>query len=134
MIRWGAVLLFYGYVGLLILAGAWGMFLARLDHQYLLGLDPRSLPAETEANVLSQYRFLRATELAFGLYAFVHRHQILAGVGTGLFLTGMLAGVVARLVSLPLDGLPGPVFFFFLGAELGAGLLYLHTRQKGSHP
>jgi hypothetical protein len=122
---------FYGYVGLLVLAGGWGILFARIDHQLLLGLDPASVPSTTQANVLSQYRFLRATELAFGAYALAQRRAILAGTGTTMFLALMAIGVVARAVSLVLDGSPSPWFYFFFLSELvGVVCIYAYVQPE----
>jgi hypothetical protein len=65
--------LFYGYVLLLIVAGAWGVLFGRVDQSLLLGLHLDRLPARVQADVMSQYRFLRAIELGFGLFALIHR-------------------------------------------------------------
>lgn len=118
-LRSTATVLFYGYVLLLVAAGAWGIVGARLDLPWLLGVQLDELPARTQADLLSQYRFLRAMELAFGLFALRFRREIFAGgVHNGLFLLGMGAGVVARLWSLAADGRPGMPMLIFLGWEL----------------
>lgn len=130
MLKWSAYALFYGYVGLLVLAGSWGIFFARVDQEVLLRLDVATLPTPTQANVLSQYRFLRATELGFGAYALVYRRAILTGSSTALFLCIMAAGVLARLVSIVVDGSPDPWFYFFLVTELaGVVLIYAHVQR-----
>ena len=99
--------LFYGYVGLLIVAGVSGIVFAEVDLPLLSGLDLDQVPAAAEANLLSQYRFLRAIELGFGVFALMHRHEIFENVRyNALFLSIMAAGVAARLLSLALDGKP----------------------------
>lgn len=55
---------------MLILAGGWGVLFGRVDQSRLLGLDLDRLPTRVQANVMAQYRFLRAIELGFGLFAF----------------------------------------------------------------
>jgi hypothetical protein len=71
----------------------------------LTGLDLDQVPADAEANLLSQYRFLRAIELGFGVFTLMNRHEIFENVGyNALFLSIMAAGVAARLLSLALDG------------------------------
>jgi hypothetical protein len=125
-----ALVLFYGYVGLLILAGAWGVVGARIDHRLLMGLDIATLPAATAASVLSQYRFLRAMELGFGLFAFGFRHEIFTQPSfNSFFLAIMLLGVIARVISIVLDGAPRRVFYVFLLSEAaGVIFIFLHTR------
>lgn len=124
---------FYTYIGLVILAGFWGAFLgADLDHRLLLNLDTRTLADTTRANVLSQYRFLRAMELGFGLFAIVFRTEIFTDKKFNtLFLVIMLAGVLARLISLFADGSPHWIFYFFLIYEgTGVIIIYLYSRNR----
>lgn len=52
--RCASTILFYGYVALLILAGAWGVILGRLDQSLLLGLHLDRLPPRVQADVMSQ--------------------------------------------------------------------------------
>jgi hypothetical protein len=130
VLRGTAYAFFCGYVGVLLLAGAWGIVFARFDQDVLLRLDLQTLPDQTQSNVLSQYRFLRAAELGFGAYAFAHRREILSGIGAMLFLSIMAAGIAARLISLVVDGRPGLPFYLFLVFELvGLVLIYAHTRR-----
>lgn len=131
MLRRASNVFFYGYVGTLILAGAWGAVFARVDQPLLLDLDIEQLPPRTQANHLSQYRFLRAIELGFGLFAFLHRDAIhRQRPFNRLFLFTMSAGVGGRLLSLGLDGAPAPAMYFFGGFELiGAPVIYAHTRK-----
>lgn len=123
--------LFYGYVLLLIIAGAWGVFFARVDHQMLFHLDVRRLPPVTAPSLVSQYRFLRALEFGFGMFGIIYRREIFTSrVFNRLFLSTMALGVAARLVSLAFDGRPFPVFYFFLASELaGVILIYMYSRR-----
>ena len=122
-LAWANWLLFYGYVLMLVLAGGWGVVMARWDHRHLLNIDPDTLSQLAEACVLSQYRFLRAMEFGFGLFALIYRREIYTNRRANrLFLAGMGLGIVARLVSLPLDGAPSWLFYGFLGSE-AAGIV-----------
>lgn len=128
---------FYTYIGLVVLAGFWGAFLgADLDHQLLLNLDTSTLADETRANVLTQYRFLRAMELGFGLFAIVFRNEIFTiKKFNTLFLVIMLAGVLARIVSLLADGSPNWIFYFFMIYEgVGVIIIYLYSRTQLERP
>lgn len=129
-LRWASTVLFYGYVGLLILAGAWGVVFGRVDQSLLLGLHLDRLPDRVQADVMSQYRFLRAIELGFGLFAFLYRDQIhVVRAFNGLFLFTMAAGVLARGVSTIVDGQPSPAMFVFGGWELvGVIAIFTYTR------
>lgn len=126
-------LFFYTYIGLVLIAGFWGAFLgADLDHQLLLSLDTSTLADTTRANVLTQYRFLRAMELGFGLFAIVFRAEIFTVKKfNALFLIIMLAGVLARGVSLIVDGSPSWIFYFFMIYEaVGVIIIYLYSRKQ----
>ena len=122
---------FYGYALLLIIAGAWGVVGARIDQRILLGLDLNRLDPLTSASVVTQYRFLRAIELGFGLFAILFKKEIYTEPSfTHLFLYTMAAGVVARLISLVLDGRPRKIFYFFIASEaIGVVLIAVYTSQ-----
>jgi hypothetical protein len=131
-LRRASLVFFFVYVATLIAAGAWGVVGARLDMSVLLRLDLADLPARAEANLLSQYRFLRAIELGFGLFALVYRSQIYRLTSYNrLFLSVMACGVAARLLSVVVDGTPSFGMYLFLGWELvGVVLIFLATRSR----
>lgn len=126
-----AYLLFYGYVILLVLAGAWGVFFARFDHRLLFHLDVRGLAPRPAASQVSQYRFLRAMEFGFGMFSIIYRREIFTSRAFNrLFLATMSFGVVARIFSLFLDGHPFSIFYFFLASELaGVICIYAYSRR-----
>lgn len=124
---------FYTYIGLILVAGFWGAFIgAKIDQHLLLNFNINALTATTRANVLTQYRFLRAIELGFGLFAITFRKEIFTVKKfTTLFLTIMLSGVLARGISLIVDGSPNWIFYFFLIYEAtGVVVIYLYSRQQ----
>jgi uncharacterized protein DUF4345 len=125
-----AEIFFYGYASLLVLAGAWGLFAARLDHRVLFGLDLEGLGEPTGASLVTQYRFLRAVELGFGSFALMFKPEIFTQRSFNrLFLATMAAGVLARVISRLVDGRPRPIFYAFLFTEaLGAVLIFQYTR------
>jgi len=123
---------FYTYIGLVLIAGFWGAFLgAGIDQRVVLNLDINALSETTRANVLTQYRFLRAMELGYGLFAIGFRKEIFSVKKfNALFLIIMLAGVLARVVSLIDDGSPSWLFYFFMIYEgVGVIIIYLYTRE-----
>ena len=126
-----AYLLFYGYVILLIVAGAWGVFFARFDHRLLFHLDLHTLAPVTATSLVSQYRFLRALEFGFGMFSIIYRREIFTSRAFNrLFLATMSFGVVARIVSLVFDGPPFAIFYFFLASEFaGVILIYAYSRR-----
>jgi hypothetical protein len=79
---------------------------------------------------MTQYRFLRAVELGFGLFAFVYRDAIhRRRPYNRLFLFTMGTGVVGRGLSRILDGSPSAAMYVFGGWELlGVGVIFAHTR------
>lgn len=122
---------FHGYVWSLIVFGGLGVFSAREDHRILFHLETAQLKPQTAASVLSQYRFLRAVECGFGIFAFVFRHEIFRQrLFNRLFLGPMFFGVAARLISILLDGPPFLIFYGFLLFELVGGIIIvLYTRK-----
>jgi hypothetical protein len=132
-LRWSALVLFFGYAGLLALAGGWGAVGARVDMPLLLDVDLDDLSASGEANLLAQYRFLRVVELGFGLAALVYWRRIFArGAFNAWFLAIMGAGVAARLLSLVVDGVPSAAMLAFLAWELvGVVVIFAYTRAPG---
>jgi|GEM_PF-728708 hypothetical protein len=124
---------FYTYIGLVVLAGFWGAFLGpELDYEILIGLDAETLNETTRANILSQYRFLRVMEVGYGLFAIVFRTEIFSVKKFNiLFLTIMLGGVLARLLSLAVDGPPGWIFYFFMIYEgMGVVIIGMYSQKE----
>lgn len=131
--KFTAYFFFYCYIGLVLLAGFWGAFLgADFDHQLLFNLDTSTLEGETRTNLLSQYRFLRAMEFGYGLFAILFTKEIFSlKKFNRLYLAIMFAGVLARLVSVVDDGSPSALFYFFLIFEfIGVVVIYLYFQMK----
>ncbi len=131
--RWLSYFFFYTYIGLVLLAGFWGAFVyPRLDHLWLFDLDPNTLPEQTRINMLSQYRFLRALELGYGLFAILFTKEIFTEKKfNALFLLIMFSGVLARVVSIFVEGSPSELFYFFLIYEMiGVAVIFLYSRTK----
>jgi hypothetical protein len=131
-LRRASLVFFWAYVATLVAAGAWGIVGARVDMPVLLRLHLGTLPARAAANLLGQYRFLRAIELGFGLFAVVFHRQIFRVRSYNrLFLSVMACGVGARLLSLAADGSPSFWMYIFLATELaGVVLIFLSTRGR----
>jgi hypothetical protein len=131
-LRRASLVFFFGYVALLIVAGAWGIVGARADMRVLLRVHLGALPVRAQANLLSQYRFLRALELGFGLFALVFWQSIYrVRVYNRIFLVTMACGVAARLLGLVLDATPSWWMDIFLGWELvGVVLVFASTRAS----
>ena len=131
--KFTAYFFFYGYIGLVMLAGFWGAFLgADFDHQLLFNLDTGSLESDTRTNLLSQYRFLRAIEFGYGLFTILFTKEIFSlKKFNRLYLAIMFAGVLARTVSIVDDGSPSALFYFFLIFEfIGVVVIYLYFQIK----
>jgi hypothetical protein len=123
---------FYSYVGLLIVAGFWGAFInPEFDFHLLISLDIDILTNFQRINLLSQYRFLRAIELGFGLFSILFVKSIFSEKKFNrLFIFIMSAGILSRISSLLLDGFPSGLMFFFLGFELvGVVVIYFYSRK-----
>ena len=125
---------FYSYIGLVILAGSWGAFFnANLDFEFLFHLNTHELPTHTRINLLSQYRFLRALELGFGIFSILFFKEIFSiKKYNRLFLAIMGLGILARVASWIMDGPPSGLFKFFLTYEaVGWIIIYMYSRKLG---
>lgn len=124
---------FYCYIGLVLLAGFWGAFIgADFDQQLLFNLDTQSLADSTRIDLLSQYRFLRALEFGFGLFAILFRQEIFSVKKFNvLFLAIMGSGVLARAVSIVVDGSPSALTYFFWIFELiGVIVIFFYSSKR----
>lgn len=131
--KFTAYFFFYGYIGLVLLAGFWGAFVgADFDHQLLFNLDTSTLESDTRTNLLSQYRFLRAMEFGYGLFAILFTEEIFSlKKFNRLYLAIMFGGVLARIISIIDDGSPSALFYFFLIFEfIGVVVIYLYFQMK----
>ena len=123
---------FYGYIAVIIAAGLWGAYVnPSLDFRVLMDVDVDSLPEYSRINMLSQYRFLRAIESGFGFFSVLFVREIFTiRKFNRLFLTIMLLGVFARMVSLATDGQPNGAMLFFMGFELiGVIVIWKYSRK-----
>ena len=124
---------FYTYIGLVIIAGFWGAFInPYFDFKQLFQLDPFSLQEFSRVNALSQYRFLRALELGFGLFSILFVKKIFSERSFNLlFIIIMGSGVLARIISWQVDGRPSSLFMFFMFYELiGLIFIFIYTINK----
>jgi hypothetical protein len=130
LLRRAALVLFFGYAATLVLAGLWGAVAARLDFPLVIGLELSDIPNDAEADLLNHYRFLRALEFCFGLFAIVYWRRIFEERTVNmLFLTAMAAGVSARLIGIAADGTPGLLVFSVVAWEVaGVVVIFLATR------
>lgn len=108
-----------GY-GLMFLAvGIAGVFTAPWELERIFHVPSVWLVQPEGATFLSQYRFLKAAEAAFGLFCLYHRRDILAGgQNFVIFVGGCGLAIFARALSWGLDGKPSPAFIVFLVLEL----------------
>jgi len=124
---------FYTYIGLVVVAGFWGAFInPYFDFRLLFGMDVAGLDGPQRINLLSQYRFLRALELGFGFFALLFKKDVFNTHRFNLlFLVIMASGILARLVSIAVDGIPNYLTLFFMSYELiGWIVIYLYTRKQ----
>jgi len=123
---------YYFYVGLVIVAGFWGAFIdPEFDFRLLFNFDIDTLTDYQRINLLSQYRFLRAIELGFGIFAILFVKSIFSKKEFNrLFIFIMSAGVFSRIVSIVMDGIPSWLMLFFLAFELvGVVVIYFYSRK-----
>lgn len=123
---------FYTYIGLVTIAGFWGAFInPHFDFRLLFQMDTVDLEENFRINLLSQYRFLRALELGFGLFSLRFVSQIFQEKKFNeLFLLIMFSGILARIVSVIVDGVPDIIHLFFLTYEfIGLTIIFIYTRK-----
>jgi hypothetical protein len=124
---------YYVYIGTVIIAGFWGAFInPYFDHRLLFHLNAHDLPNYARINMLSQYRFLRAIELGFGIFAVLFVKDIFSDRKFNkLFLFIMASGICARLVSIIAEGSPSGLMFTFLIFELaGVIIIFLYSQKQ----
>lgn len=130
-LRLANYVLFYGYVAMLLGVGGSGVFVAAWELARVFFIDLAPLAAVDRATAVDQYRFLKAMELSFGVFAAAYRREIFSSrKANRVFLAGVGAGVFARALSLPLDGRPRPMFVAFLVLEIVCGIVvYAYSRK-----
>lgn len=114
-----AYFFFYTYIGLVIVAGFWGAFVnPGWDLRVMFSIDLDGLSPDSMINLLSQYRFLRALELGFGIVSLVCVGGIFSKPSYWkFFLLVMGLGILARVFSWGFDGNPNLLTKFFLSYE-----------------
>lgn len=128
---------FYTYIGLVVLAGFWGAFIyPSWDFEMMFNLDLSYLQDFERINLLSQYRFLRALELGFGLFALIFVKAIFSDFKFNrLFIVIMGLGILARIFSWIFDGTPSYLTMFFMFYEaLGWILIFIYSYSKIRKP
>jgi len=134
-VRLLARLFFWGYALMLVGVGASGALMAPWELRTVFDVPLDGFADPVQATLLNQYRFLKAIELAFGIFCLVYRREIFDRTSAHrVFLAGLFAGVAARLGSWLIDGTPKPVFLLFAALELVTGLLVwlVVYRQRGA--
>jgi hypothetical protein len=93
-----------------------------------------TLPDFQRINMISQYRFLRAIELGFGIFSILFVKNIFSEKRFNwLFICIMSAGVLSRIISVIVDGSPSGLMYFFLGFEIvGLTVIYFYSRKLAS--
>ena len=129
-LRPASLFFFYAYVLTVTVAGAEGIFGARLDFPLLMHQQVGQLAAGGAHNVLSQYRFLRGLELGFGIFALRYAKEIYSQRAMNrVFLITMGLGILGRIAGIVIDGFPSPLMQSFLYFEaVGIVLIFLDTR------
>jgi Domain of unknown function (DUF4345) len=114
-----ASVLQFVYSTALVVVGAVGIFTPHWEFPTLYGIDPSGWSHDSQANLLNQYRFLKAVELGAGLFCFANRPSILdGGRASLLFLSFVGLGVFARALAWIADGRPSALFIGFLLFEV----------------
>jgi Domain of unknown function (DUF4345) len=130
------VLLFFGWVGTLVLVGASGIFIARWELATVFHVDLGAMSDEARSTLINQYRFLKALEFGFGIFCVLFRREIYKDPRFNrLFLSVVLLGVGARVLSMAVDGWPHWAFIVLTILELLTFVVVaLYSRQTLEHP
>ena len=124
-------ILFWGYVLMLLVVGASGVFIAEWALSRIFAVRLDDMDKLARATILNQYRFLKSIEFAFGLFLISCRWEIFrVPKYNRIFLIGLFGGVAARLLAIVLDGMPHWAFLMFLALELATGVLVLIQSKK----
>jgi hypothetical protein len=135
MIGMLANLFLIGYALTCLLAGTTGLAAANWEMDQVFGLAAGTIAPGAAADLIGQYRFLKALELAFGAFLLLYRRDILDGAQPILiFLLGCGLGLAARIIGWWVDGRPSAFFLAVLVAEAATLVLVLgySRRDRGS--
>jgi hypothetical protein len=130
------LVLFYGWVGALLLLGGLGLFTARWEIPAIFEIDLESMSREGRANLLNQYRFLKAIEFGFGLFCFLFRRRIFSEPSFNrLFVSIVFLGAAARALAIALEGRPHWAFVLVTILEFLTGFAFLfYSRRTLARP
>ena len=100
-------LLFFGWVGALVLLGGLGIFTGKWELGTIFQIDLGRMSHEAQDSLLNQYRFLKAVEFGFGIFCVLFRREIYQDLRCNrLFLSVVFLGAAARVLSIAVDGWP----------------------------
>jgi len=116
--------LFAGWVGALVLLGGAGIFTGKWELQRIFRIDLSSMSPVAQANLLNQYRFLKAVESGFGLFCVLYRREIYrVPAFNRLFLSIVFLGAAARALAIALNGRPHWAFTGITVLEFLTGIV-----------
>lgn len=126
-----SAVLFAGWVGALVLLGGAGVFTGEWELGHVFHIDLAGMRGEAQANLLNQYRFLKAVEFGFGLFCVLFRREIFrVPLFNRLFLSIVFLGAAARALSIAVDGWPHWAFTGITVLEFLTGIVVgLHSRE-----
>ena len=124
-------ILFYGWSGALLVLGGLGVFTGRWEVSTLFKIDLEGMGLEAKANLLNQYRFLKAIEFGFGLFCFVFRKEIFRVPRFNrLYVSIVFLGACARALAIALEGWPHWAFIIVTILEFATGFaVVIYSRR-----
>jgi hypothetical protein len=129
-------LLFYGWSGALLVLGGLGVFTGAWELKSIFQIDLAGMGREATANLLNQYRFLKAIEFGFGLFCFMFRREIFRSlVFNRLFVSIVFLGAAARALSIAVEGWPHWGFVGITVLEFLTGfVVWAYSRRTVERP
>jgi hypothetical protein len=119
-----SAVLFSGWVGALVLLGGAGIFTGEWELGHIFRIDLAGMQGEAQANLLNQYRFLKAVEFGFGIFCVLFRREIFrVPLFNRLFLSIVYLGASARALAIAVDGSPHWAFTGITVLEFMTGIV-----------
>ena len=130
------IILFCGWSGAVLVLGGLGIFTGAWELEKIFRIDLAGMGPVATANLLNQYRFLKAIEFGFGLFCFVFWREIFRSrVFNRVFVAVVFLGAAARALSITIEGVPHRAFVGITILEFLTGFVVVaYSRRTVDQP